>query len=329
MSEAEPIFYLARLGRVRRGTGRRSRAARATTVTSTTTASAATSTHATAAARRRWHAACGSWKIGARQLESGAGARHSAQRELLASKLVWLEDKVRTLAAVSSRSPVASTGIGAGATPVPPLSLLLLLLLPISTNTFANPRPRSQYEHAPRRDHAFNRQPLPPPPPPIGQQRCRRCPTVSMTTQRLLTTTTHTRSAPMPTTTTPVRRFPPRRLTAMPISPLVSVRFSPTLIDCSRKLAVPLDSAAANDVDVRDDDVDDQHEDEFEALRSRVMLERDLLSQMHATRQPRRSRKAAADPSSDDDHESDGSGDAPSWPAFSFCSIAGEPHCKP
>lgn len=87
-------------------------------------------------------------------VQSGA-----AQRDATVAKLNWLEHMVRALASVSSRTnPVYWNLAKREALPDDfdhaPLDAVA--------------RPRSQYEHAPRRDHhAFNRQPLPPPPPPL------------------------------------------------------------------------------------------------------------------------------------------------------------------
>ncbi len=82
----------------------------------------------------------------------------AAQRDATVAKLNWLEHMVRALASVSSRTnPVYWNLAKREALPNDfdhaPLASVV--------------RPRSQYEHAPRRDHAFNRQPLPPPPPPL------------------------------------------------------------------------------------------------------------------------------------------------------------------
>jgi hypothetical protein len=274
MSEAEPIFYLRDSDDSDDEAGRCGRAARATAVASRGDQPAAR--HRRTNSSSKAALARSVWEVEDRCAAAGerSGARRRAAR--IAGEQI---DLARRQSAHARRRLVAhlvaSTGIGAGATPVPPLSLLLLLPLPISTITYANPRPRSQYEHAPRRDHAFNRQRLPPPPPPIGQQRC--CDAAQCS--RLLLQ--RRRCWRWLLATTPVPRFPPRPLTTTPISRLVSVRFSPTLIDLLARIWRGLaDAAADNDVDVRDNDVDDQHEDEFQALRSRVMLERDLLSQM-------------------------------------------------
>jgi hypothetical protein len=80
------------------------------------------------------------------------------------NRLNWLEHMVRALASVSSRTnPVY-------------WNLAKRDALPDDFEHHATnaARPRSQYEHAPRRDHVFNRQPLPPPPPPLAMDAAER-----------------------------------------------------------------------------------------------------------------------------------------------------------
>jgi uncharacterized small protein (DUF1192 family) len=208
------------------------------------------------------------------QLESEL-ERATAQRELLASKLVWLEDKVRTLAAVSSRSSRIYWDWGrrdASAAAVAAAAYL--------DEQFTNPRPRSQYEHAPRRDHAFNRQRLPPPPPPIvngvdvpnGIHDNAEDDDDDDTHALGADANNDDVSAP---------------LSSAPFDgdADLSARVGAFLADSDRLLA-QIGGAHGVANNVVDDDVEPA--DEFEALRSRVMLERDLLSQM---RKPRRSSK--------------------------------------
>jgi uncharacterized small protein (DUF1192 family) len=284
MSEAEPIFYLrdsdesdeelgdAAVLRERRSSqARRPPAARHRRSNSSSKAVLARSV----------------WELEDRcaALESEV-ERATAQRELLASKLIWLEDKVRTLAAVSSRTSRIYWDWGRRDASAAAVAAAAAAAAYFDDHD-ANPRPRSQYEHAPRRDHAFNRQRLPPPPPPLVNNG------IDAAISHAAAAGDAAGAGVGDDASAPLSSAP------FDDDADLSARVGAFLADSDRLLArfgVPADSAADNDVDVRDNDVDDQHEDEFEALRSRVMLERDLLSQMHATRQPRRPAKQQTRP---------------------------------
>jgi uncharacterized small protein (DUF1192 family) len=208
------------------------------------------------------------------QLESEV-ERAAAERELMTRKLIWLEESVRTLVGMSSRTSRIYWDWGKRDGSAAAAAAAAYL-----DEQYANPRPRSQYEHAPRRDHAFNRQRLPPPPPPIA-----------------------TNGVPMP------NGFhgddePPRAhddddeldaiindddddvaaASALADAADLAARVGAFLTDSNRLLAQHGIAVADS---ARVDDDEQQNEDEFEALRSQVMLERNLLSQMHATRRQR------------------------------------------
>lgn len=203
------------------------------------------------------------------QLESEA-ERAATERELMTRKLIWLEESVRTLVGVSSRTSRIYWDWGKRDGSAAAAAAAAYF----DAQYADNPRPRSQYEHAPRRDHAFNRQRLPPPPPPIASN-----------------------GVPMPNGFHANDDEAPRdadddaiinddddvaAASALADAADLAARVGAFLADSNRLLAqhgvAGVDSARV---------ARNQNEDEFEALRSQVMLERNLLSQMHATRRQR------------------------------------------